>query len=102
MKNYLTYLDYFAKDEGRIIEVTIMYADNKEEAINKHGEKFKYSPDMLQYYGQGIAVFPLSSNDAKEILGFFVKNPSQIIKTWKKGGLDFAYTFRFNFYETIP
>lgn len=97
MKSYLTYLDYFATGEGRIIEVTIVYADNKKDAINKHGDTFGYCQNMLEYYGPGIAVFPLSSDDAKEVLGYFVKDPEQIIDTWKRGGLEFVYKIRFNF-----
>jgi len=96
MKSYLTYLDYFATGEGRIIEVTIVYADNNQDAIKKHGEIFKYTQDIMDYYGLGIIVFPLSSDDAKEILCEFVKDPEQIIDTWKRGGLEFIYKFKFN------
>lgn len=100
-KGFLTCMDYFATGEGRTIELNFCYCDTKEEAKEKHLDRFigKDPKDLAarNYFGVGVEVMKIESKKAKEVLMDMFKHGEGTWNALRKGGVEFHYKFYFNF-----
>lgn len=95
---FLTYVDYAATGEGRTIELNFCYADTKEEAKQKHLDRF-YPDDKhsQEYFGIGVQVMRIESKKAKELLSFIFNFGKGLHKDLVNAGIEFHLKFYFNY-----
>lgn len=98
VQQWITFMDYFATGEGRTLEINFCYANTKEEAIEKHLDRF-YGQDTgaRNYFGVGVEACALQSARAKEVIGSIFNKPKTVLDTLKDAGGEFFWRFHFNF-----
>jgi hypothetical protein len=95
---FLTRMDYAATGEGRTIELNFCYADTKEEAKQKHLDRFCPSdPAAQEYFGVGVEVLRIESKKAKSLLEGFFKFGKGLHKDLVKAGIEFHLKIYVNY-----
>ena len=98
-RGFLTYMEYGATGEGMTYEINFCYADNKEEAIEIHLDRFigKTNKSARDYFRVGVAVYDSKSTKAMELLEYFFKNNVDIFKHLNGAGQEFHFKLHYNY-----
>ena len=95
---FLTYMDYAATGEGRTIELNFCYADTKEDAKQKHLDRFyPNNKSSQEYFGIGVDVMSIKSKRAKDLLGHVFRFGEGLHKDLINAGIEFHLKFHYNY-----
>lgn len=91
-------MNYFATGEGMTHEINHCWADNPQEAIEKHlkefGNKTKSSRD---YFRPGVEAMLASSKDAKKLLMRFFKDGGKMFHIMQDAAFELHMKLYWNF-----
>ena len=89
-KAWLTFMDYFATEEGRTLEMNFCYADTKKQAKEKHLDRFVgEEKESRDYFGVWVEVYPIESKKAKELLVQLFQFGEHFHKNLVEAGIEF-------------
>lgn len=96
---YWTHMEYFATGEGVTHEIQFCYADNPQEAIEKHLDRFvgKENQDARKYFGVGVTAYEYKSADAKKLLKAYLKNGEKLFNVFQEAGCEMYMKIYWNF-----
>ena len=99
-RGYLTYMEYFATGEGFTYEINFCYADTKQEAIEKHLDRFIGTDPNKQsarnYFGVGVVAYESDSKKAEEMINHLFKDGGAILHHLNTAGIEFHFKFYYN------
>ena len=97
-KAYLTYMNYFATGEGMTHEINHCWADNTQEAIEKHLTEFGYkTKSSRDYYSTDVEVMLASSQKAKKLLMQFFKDGKRMFQIMQDAAFELHVKLYWNF-----
>lgn len=99
MNRYITYLDYFATGEGTTVELALVHAKNKKDAVKQHLDLFEYKGiGDRKYFGKGVTVMKPTSETAKKLFAGMFDNGEKMLQSLANAcGAEFKFKYYANF-----
>jgi hypothetical protein len=91
-------MNYFATGEGMTHEIQFCWADNPQEAIEKHLDRFGYKDEKgREYFKVGVVAHNYKSKEAKELFATFLKDGDKMFHIMQDAAFDFQFKVYWNF-----
>jgi hypothetical protein len=98
MKKWVTYMDYFATGEGMTIQMAMVAAKTKKEAVEKHLDLFEIEEKSIRdYFSRGVSVMNPTSHTAKKLFADYLVNGVAVLDNLAKAwSANFKFEVHYN------